>query len=621
MRRAIATLACAAIVAGCAGSGPRWTLAPEATGGQATTTPAAATSPAPATPAPSTTPAPTPTPSIEGLPAVAALGGSGGLGVPGGLEPSADTVTETWYEGNSKYHAYYRSCFPEGGQYLTNEYTGFRTNNGVSPLVGDVYWAHIVVGVIGSSCAGGADVHTEVALPAGTSFGIGGGYTIHCFYTSPPKDDGTPGVTSEVTADSAAGCTQNPGIGVYGYSLGTRVVANGGIFEIVFPLVSTQALSGISDSSSTMTAYVQVTIATNDVAGDPLYGTAWTAPFQWVWVSANAPTIAYPSPSTTSIGSATAHSVANLYNHYTAGNAYFDIGTTTAYGTSDGPVAIGSGYNAAQVYEDWSGLAPNTTYHWRLRFVTAGGTTTGADQVFTTAADTTKPTAKAPTAAFTVGAQLGATAIPVKVSWPAATDNVSSGSALSYELQQRTYSGGAWSAWSTVVPWTTSRSSTRSLTPGSDAQQFRDHARDAAANVSNYASGTSFRLTAYQENASSSVLAYSGTWTRAALSGAYGGYAKWASAAGAKATLSFTGKAVAVVAPKRPDLGKADIYLDGVKKATIDLYNAAAQSRRIVWTMSFASSAAHTVELRVLGTKNASSSGTRVWVDVFATLR
>ena len=615
MRRAIATLVCAAIVAGCAGSGPRWTLAPGATGGQATPTSTAAGSPAPsapATPAPSTSPAPTPTPSIGGLPAVAALSGRDSFGVPGGLEPSADTVTETWHEGLTETHSFYNGCVIIGEPYtdtLTQEFTGYRTNNGAEPLVGDVYWAHIYFLVFTNPCTPGAAVTTEVTLPAGTSFALGSdypGYSIACWYY--PADGSAP---VNVSADPVAGCLQSPGTGAYGYSLGTRTVANGAGFEIQFPLVSTKELKGISDNTSRLTAYLWESIATNP----------WTQPYQWVWVTANAPTIAYPSPSTTSVGATTGHSVANLFNHYTTGNAYFDIGTTTAYGTSDGPVAIGSGYNAAQVYEDWSGLAPNTTYHWRLRFVTAGGTTTGADQVFTTAADTTKPTAGAPTAAFTTGAQLGTTTVPVKVAWPAATDNVSSATALSYELWQRTYAGGAWSAWSTVVPWTTSRSSTRSLTPGSDAQQFRDHARDAAGNVSNYASGTSFRLTAYQENASSSILAYSGTWTRAALSGAYGGYAKWASAAGAKATLTFTGKAVAVVAPKGPDLGKADVYLDGVKKATIDLYNSTAQSRRIVWTMSFASSAAHTVVVRVLGTKNASSSGTGVWVDAFVTLR
>ena len=63
------------------------------------------------------------------------------------------------------------------------------------------------------------------------------------------------------------------------------------------------------------------------------------------------------------------------------------------------------------------------------------------------------------------------------------------------------------------------------------------------------------------------------------------------------------------------------MWLDGAKVATVDLYSRTVQSRRVV----FASNGldplgAHVLEVRVLGTKNGSSRGTRVDVDAFVVL-
>jgi hypothetical protein len=46
---------------------------------------------------------------------------------------------------------------------------------------------------------------------------------------------------------------------------------------------------------------------------------------------------------------------------------------------------------------------------------------------------------------------------------------------------------------------------------------------------------------------------------------------KYATTKGAWATLRFTGSDVAWVAPKDTNRGKADVYLDNIKVATIDL--------------------------------------------------
>ncbi|MBL9144408.1 MAG: choice-of-anchor D domain-containing protein [Verrucomicrobiaceae bacterium] len=63
----------------------------------------------------------------------------------------------------------------------------------------------------------------------------------------------------------------------------------------------------------------------------------------------------------------------------------FEYGLTTGYGSTvtatPSPV---TGSSATSVSAALTGLAPGTTYHYRLTATSAGGTTTGADQTFTT---------------------------------------------------------------------------------------------------------------------------------------------------------------------------------------------------------------------------------------------
>lgn len=64
----------------------------------------------------------------------------------------------------------------------------------------------------------------------------------------------------------------------------------------------------------------------------------------------------------------------------------FDYGLTTAYGTSvTGIPSAVTGIGSTAVSLAISGLAPGTTYHYRLGGTSAGGTTLSADMIFTTA--------------------------------------------------------------------------------------------------------------------------------------------------------------------------------------------------------------------------------------------
>jgi hypothetical protein len=67
-----------------------------------------------------------------------------------------------------------------------------------------------------------------------------------------------------------------------------------------------------------------------------------------------------------------------------ATTVYFDLGTSTSYGTKTPAASAGSGTSAKSMPANVSKLAGDTTYHFRVVATNASGTTVGADQTFTT---------------------------------------------------------------------------------------------------------------------------------------------------------------------------------------------------------------------------------------------
>ena len=82
------------------------------------------------------------------------------------------------------------------------------------------------------------------------------------------------------------------------------------------------------------------------------------------------------------------------------------------------------------------------------------------------------------------------------------------------------------------------------------------------------------------------------------------------------------GGEVAWVIQKGINRGMADVYLDGVKVSTVDLYSDPGQPRKVVFAKKdLDPTVEHTLEVRALGTKNSASSGKRVDLDAFVVLR
>jgi PKD repeat protein len=67
-------------------------------------------------------------------------------------------------------------------------------------------------------------------------------------------------------------------------------------------------------------------------------------------------------------------------------SAWFEWGTTTAYGSATAAQSVGSGSSAVTVQASLSGLQPSTTYHYRVVAASSAGTSYGGDATFTTAA-------------------------------------------------------------------------------------------------------------------------------------------------------------------------------------------------------------------------------------------
>ena len=199
--------------------------------------------------------------------------------------------------------------------------------------------------------------------------------------------------------------------------------------------------------------------------------------------------------------------------------------------------------------------------------------------------------------------------VPALISW---TANDSDGIST-HELEQST-NGGAFETVKTLQTGETSKFVGISLTPGR-TYQFRVRVTDGLGATSEWMTGASFMLTGYQE--SDAAIVTTGNWAAATTADAFGGNVAHASDKGSVARLTFTGSSVAWVSTVGPDTGKAEVWLDGVKMKTVDLYRPEVNARRVVFNATNLTVGSHTIEIRVLGAKNASSSARRIDLDGF----
>jgi hypothetical protein len=84
---------------------------------------------------------------------------------------------------------------------------------------------------------------------------------------------------------------------------------------------------------------------------------------------------------------------------------------------------------------------------------------------------------------------------------------------------------------------------------------------------------------------------------------------------GAKATLTFTGRSIGVVAPQGPGLGRFEVWIDGARVGVVDMRRTAYRARVLVFGRSWTTAAAHTVTIR-----NLDAGGRQIQLDGFVVL-
>jgi PKD repeat protein len=108
---------------------------------------------------------------------------------------------------------------------------------------------------------------------------------------------------------------------------------------------------------------------------------------------------------------------------------------------------------------------------------------------------------------------------------------------------------------------------------------------------------------------------FSGDWIVNASAPHSGDRAKLALAAGARATLTFSGTRAVWIAYRDDWAGTARVYIDNVYQATIDTYVNAYLKQVVMYTTPSLANGPHTLTIEATGLKNSASRGSAVWVD------
>jgi hypothetical protein len=184
---------------------------------------------------------------------------------------------------------------------------------------------------------------------------------------------------------------------------------------------------------------------------------------------------------------------------------------------------------------------------------------------------------------------LGTANVPLQVSWPSATPD---GSPIAHYELQVSRDAGTWT--SITLPRPLARSVTTKQ-PAWAVLIFRVRAVDQASVASDWSESAPVWLEIAQENDPSLTL--SAGWHMVTKSAAYGGKRADTTLSGEIATFTYTGRELGWVARLGPNEGNVQVQPDGRDPATISLHRKNATNRRIAFTVTYATSDAHSLTL------------------------
>ena len=251
------------------------------------------------------------------------------------------------------------------------------------------------------------------------------------------------------------------------------------------------------------------------------------------------------------------------------------------------------------------------TYFWRVKVLDGDGNVLATSAARTFDKDAVAPTVTAvsPTAGLAVDGTVTVTfSEPVK-------GVAAAGLTLRVAGTSTTVAGLVTPAAATVTSTATFRP-TAALVPG----QYYDLTVGTGITdvIGNPLTATTTRLRTATtfENTSPAVSEW---WDTDAATGASGGSYLTSGVSGATVTFRFTGTTVSVVGRTSATGGYADMLIDGVKAnpAAVSFYSPATAFGRTVFSKVGLANTAHTLVVRVLGTRPAGSTGTTVDLDAF----
>jgi endoglucanase len=108
---------------------------------------------------------------------------------------------------------------------------------------------------------------------------------------------------------------------------------------------------------------------------------------------------------------------------------------------------------------------------------------------------------------------------------------------------------------------------------------------------------------------------YTGSWLIGPGAAKYGGADHYSNAMNAYLTYSFTGSQVRIYGAKDTMHGRMAVSIDGGHETIVDTYAAARSDQTLLFTTPAVNNGAHTVEVRVLGTKTSASSDKFIGID------
>lgn len=292
---------------------------------------------------------------------------------------------------------------PRGEVMLQSFSNWLRRTDRSAPQTGDVSYVALVMSVPGLNCDANSAVavEPELHLPPGATLAISATTPVRCYHRvgsgsgNPVAFSGTQlGILGAGNVRVGPRCPDGQGggqgmpfqIGAVqgsqgGLSLGLQVLVRSTRLEVQVPLRFARALNPAVD---------RVRFSTTGLTS---LGTGWNPNTGLLTGSATANSdvgIDVPyRPLFTSllaggIGAASAMVSGEVAHFFTAGTVFVDHGPTAAYGNSINAGNMPASAQAAMVTSTLTGLPAMSTVHWRLRLVTALGTFTSADQVFST---------------------------------------------------------------------------------------------------------------------------------------------------------------------------------------------------------------------------------------------